>query len=231
MIDRGNTALVEGLESRLFLSAAPQVGGTVRGLVFTDGDGNGVRSRGEAGVPGITVFLDADASGTRDANEPAATTGSGGAYVFRGVAPGRYDVRVEVPEAASATGGGGAFVVVATGRRPVKVKPLGIAGTAEIRGTVSEIMGLELPQVVGPAVGVRVFMDANQDGRWQKGERWAKTDAAGHYAFTGLFAGDYPIFVRRKGWATRGGEFGAAVGGEFSNTGSASFQIYWLGPR
>src|SRR5437764_7707255 len=78
MIDWPNTALVEGLESRVFLSAAHQAGGAVRGMVFSDGDRNGVRSRGETGLPGITVVLDADASGTRNANEPATITGRTG---------------------------------------------------------------------------------------------------------------------------------------------------------
>jgi hypothetical protein len=227
MPNGGNSAQVEALESRLFLSAA--AGGTVRGLVFSDSNGDGARSKGEAGLRDFTVYLDANANATRDAGEATATTRANGSYQFRGVAPGSHAVRVELPFLAAATGDGAA-PVVAAGRRAARVEPLGVTGAGQIRGTVSEIMGVELPQVVGPAVAVRVFVDSNGDGRWQRRERSTRTDPAGHYAFTGLFAGDFRVIAHRKGWGTREQYFDATLGPAFSTTEFASFQIYWLGP-
>ena len=202
------------LESRLLMAAglpasalvaAPEASsvvavGTVRGRVFDDADRNGRRSGGEGGVGGVTVFLDADANGARHAEEPAVVTGADGSYVFAAVAAGEHLVRVELPQLASSAAGGDATVVAPrAGRRAVTAKSLAIFGTGAIRGTVTRISIPDYPEERRPARGFRVFVDRNRDGRWQKGERWAKTDAQGRYEMTDLFAGEYPVYTRRKG--------------------------------
>jgi hypothetical protein len=50
--------------------------------------------RRKAPAAGVAVFLDADADGVKDQNEPTATTGADGSYAFTGLVAGRYQVRV-----------------------------------------------------------------------------------------------------------------------------------------
>jgi hypothetical protein len=51
--------------------------GEIHGTKFVDANGNGVRNVGEAGLGGVTVYLDLDNDGVLDANEPRTTTASG----------------------------------------------------------------------------------------------------------------------------------------------------------
>jgi hypothetical protein len=69
-------------------------GVSIGGLIFDDGDGDGVRDEGEAGLGGREVYLDANDNGARDAGEQFALSGENGYYVFFGeLRPGTYHVR------------------------------------------------------------------------------------------------------------------------------------------
>lgn len=47
-----------------------------------------------------------------------------------------------------------------------------------------------------------VFLDADRDGQFDDGERWAGTDAEGNYEFTGLAPGEYVVSeILPQGWA------------------------------
>jgi subtilisin family serine protease len=70
--------------------------GFLLGVVYNDANANGNRQATEAGVPGITVFIDANNSGAVDAGDTVTTTNEHGAYVFTNVAPGQKLVRAIV---------------------------------------------------------------------------------------------------------------------------------------
>jgi len=72
--------------------APPLPAGTkmVMGRLFTRAPG----SRRKVAAAGVAVFLDANANGTRDANEPAVTSAANGFYAFTGLAAGKYQVRL-----------------------------------------------------------------------------------------------------------------------------------------
>ena len=70
--------------------------GTISGLKYHDADADGVRDPGEAGLPGWTLFLDADNDGRLDAGERSTVTGPTGAYTFADLRPGTYRL-AEVP--------------------------------------------------------------------------------------------------------------------------------------
>ncbi len=86
-------------------NAAIGAGGSqsIRGVVFTDQNGNGVLDDGEVGRPNVTVFLDLNRNGVLDAGDVTTVTVSGdipdtprvepsGEYSFTGLGPGLYDV-------------------------------------------------------------------------------------------------------------------------------------------
>ncbi len=130
-------AVVEGLESRLFLASAanasrkltgsastpgvpPPATGSINGQIFQDNNGNGTLDGLEPLIssPTVTVYLDLDNSGTFNAGD-AQTTSSGGSYSFTGLVDGSYSVGLVAPPtnfvrtntgfiAATVSGGGAA---------------------------------------------------------------------------------------------------------------------------
>ncbi|MEX2188054.1 MAG: Calx-beta domain-containing protein [Pirellulales bacterium] len=63
---------------------------TLSGFVYVDGNNNGVRETGEAGVPGVQVTLRrTDTTGTADVTM---LTGGDGSYSFANVTPGTYSI-------------------------------------------------------------------------------------------------------------------------------------------
>ena len=65
----------------------------VRGTVFEDVNGNGIRDEGEPGLEGYTVYADQNGNGLLDQDEVAVLTGPDGQYAFAGLAPGEYTIR------------------------------------------------------------------------------------------------------------------------------------------
>lgn len=115
--------LLEPLENRVLLDAAgwvPEDSGfsvedatgleEIRGVVWNDLDGNGIRDLGEPVLPAREVYLDLNQNGVRDkvaapwdglpadGLEPAGVTDPDGSYVFTGLPPGSYTVAVVAEE-------------------------------------------------------------------------------------------------------------------------------------
>jgi uncharacterized repeat protein (TIGR01451 family) len=61
-------------------------GVTLSGVKFNDANGNGVRDAGEAGIGGVTIFIDSNQNGALDVGERTTVTASDGSYSFFGVA-------------------------------------------------------------------------------------------------------------------------------------------------
>src|SRR5262249_11904610 len=66
---------------------------TISGDVYWDHDGNGIRSGGDKGLPGVTVFLDTNGNGQHDSNEIGTLTNDTGDYSFANVPTGTYVIR------------------------------------------------------------------------------------------------------------------------------------------
>src|SRR6516225_4208175 len=70
------------------LPSATSLTGTLTGVAFVDGNGNGVLDPGEATLPGVVVTLSGTASGSNKAVNVAAVTDANGDFTFQQVFPG-----------------------------------------------------------------------------------------------------------------------------------------------
>jgi subtilisin-like proprotein convertase family protein/subtilisin family serine protease len=70
---------------------------TITGVVFADHNNNGNQDAGEPGIPGRTVYVDADNDSALDAGETFVTTDAAGAYSLVNVVPGQRLVRTVLP--------------------------------------------------------------------------------------------------------------------------------------
>ena len=69
----------------------------ISGIEFEDTNGNGVQDVGEPGLPGVTIYLDANENGALDSGEETRLTGSDGSYAFLNLMPGIHTVRQHLP--------------------------------------------------------------------------------------------------------------------------------------
>ena len=167
--------------------------------LWSDSDGDGVQDGGELGLPGVTVEL-LDRGGAVIAT---AVTGADGSYLFEGLAPELYTVRVDattLPAGYSLTGDPDA---TADGQSSVTL--------AHGESDLSLDFGYRnatLPELSGT-----VFNDLDRDGLEEAGESGfagvsvelrdaadnvvatAFTDGSGNYTFSDLPNGDYTVAV------------------------------------
>jgi protocatechuate 3,4-dioxygenase beta subunit len=84
--------------------------GTIKGKKFLDASGNGLNlvagthSPADTPMAGVTIYIDADNDGVKDAGEHATVTAADGGYQFTGLTPGTYIVREVVPAGYVRTG-------------------------------------------------------------------------------------------------------------------------------
>lgn len=209
---------IESLEGRV-VPAAPLVSyvmsgtasTTITGTVYEDLDQNGIRSGGENGVSGWTVFLDLDNSGTlnRDAAgdlEPSALTNKDGDYVLGHLMPGTYRVAEIVQPGWEPTAP--AFQdITAIKDKDTKANFFNFSG-GSIIGTVWNDLNHDGVRATDPSTGAftepglsgwGVFLDLNNNKTPDLAEPITTTDAEGRYAFNNLPPGDYEVTEVKPG--------------------------------
>ena len=80
----------------LTINSAP-LPASISGVVYDDWTNNGIRDKGEAGLQGWRVFLDANHDGTWESSEASVFTDVYGNFKFNNLNPGSYSVLV-VPQ-------------------------------------------------------------------------------------------------------------------------------------
>jgi hypothetical protein len=187
---------VTGLQ---FGTAATNRVATISGAVFADSIGNGQVDTNEPGVPGCVVYLDADNDAVLDPGERRYVT-QNGTFTFAALPPGTHVVRAVTPDGYRPTlPDGGAYVVNVSANQSVTGRNFAFAppGTAgAITGRLFTDVNVNRARDAGDALRTgTVYIDANNDGQLQSGERTAFAGSAitGFYSFTGLAPGTYVI--------------------------------------
>lgn len=213
---RRRAFLLELLENRQLMA------GDITGTVFNDLNANGVDDPVENGLPGWTVFVDTNNSGTYNPGEPFAVTDVDGKYGIAGVPAGTVTI-YEVPQDGFAPTPG--FTdhqsVSVRDNKTTRVKFPNVTApivNGTIVGTVFEDDNENLTKDSGEhgLVGWTMFIDTNGDGSLTTGEPTAVTDADGDYLFADVPAGLANVYE------VPAGGFMPTVGGLFPTTGAST---------
>jgi len=175
--------------------------GDISGMKFNDLNGNGVLDPSEAGIAGLTVYIDANQNGAFDPGEMSTTTDADGNYTFADLIAGRtYRIR-QVP----------ADGIVQTTPNPADIDleededvtdvNFGDFYLISISGAkFQDINGDGTRDVGDPGVqGWTVYLDANDNGMLDPGEVSTTTDADGNYTFADLGPGTYLVREVQQG--------------------------------
>jgi protocatechuate 3,4-dioxygenase beta subunit len=172
-------------------------GNRISGRAFTDLNYNGVLDAEEPGLPGVTIFLDANGNFQLDAGEVSSTTDSNGNYSFTNLPAGTYRVRAVTPTGFFRTTSNPADSVVSNGSilTGVNFGNYSVAATNRLSGRAFNDLNFNGIQDSGePGLpGLTVFLDTNNNGVLDGGETNTTTDASGNYSFSNLAAGTYRV--------------------------------------
>jgi len=176
--------------------------GSISGLKFNDGNGNGTQDAEETGLSGWQIFLDANGNNSLDSGETAVNTDNSGNYSFSNLNPGTYNVR-EVQQ---------------TGWRQTTTNPAPVnLGSGESRSGINfgnfqniSISGRKFNDLNNNGVldaqepllpNWQIFLDANSNDSLDAGEVNTSTDSFGGYSFANLGPGTYQVReVNQPGW-------------------------------
>ena len=203
----GRTAsvtLASGDDDRT-LDAGVYIPATIGDFVWEDVNGNGIQDNGELGIAGVTVQLHSGGTGVA-----STVTDADGFYQFTGVRPGSYSLLINDPVYQPTLPNQGFDDTKDSDFIPSPA-PLGWTGSYQIVSGQNETSidaGLYRPA----SLGDRVFLDADNDGRFDIGEVGVGgvtvrllsrdgltvigtdvTDGAGLYGFGALAPGDYRV--------------------------------------
>lgn len=171
-------------------------------IFYQDKNGNHTFDSVDIPLDGVTAYVDLNANGQFDANEPSDETEADGQVGFTGLGPGNYRTRFIMPAGWNIGSIAADYVdAVVTSAKGV-ADSIAVISNSVVMGNVWTDSDADGQRDVGEIGrnGVRVYIDSDDDGR-PSGEPTATTDAAGNYRIivpTRLNNTD--IVVRRVGY-------------------------------
>jgi uncharacterized protein (DUF2141 family) len=177
---------------------------SISGTVFLDKNANGKLDSGETGIAGVKVYIDVNQNGVLDTGEATATTDSSGKFKFTNLPAGSYRVRQVLPSGKVLVAPSAGYLPVTlaagqnlAGENFADVVPGAVSGTVYIDQNQDKTR--EISEV--GASGWKVYLDLNNNGKFDSGEPSATTGSSGSYSFTGLIPRSYVVrLASRSGW-------------------------------
>ena len=210
--------------------AAPPALAMISGQVFNDTLGGGARTADSTGIGSVRLFIDTNQNGVLDVGEPSLRTDDTGHYSFRNLTGGTYRVREIIPTGYRSSN-------TTTGYFDLKVSA-GTTGTQDFALTHKTLISGSIfaASSTGQALtgtslaGWRVFVDWNNDGKFESTENSKLTDQWGHFTFQSIDAGTYTLrAVRPDGYVqtlptNNGGVLMTNVAGQIKSNVNFSFK-------
>lgn len=175
-----------------FANGVPSVG-NVLGNVWNDANGDGLRSATDAGIAGVTVYVDVNLNGAIDSGEPVRTTDANGSYEVTGIRSGLHKVVEVLP----------ATFITAEGLTTTRLTNVQNGGSAivdffnlvPVTGSVSGVLwhdangnGLQDSSEVCLS-GWTVYVDVNRNGLVDGTDIQTLTSSVGGYTLAGVAYG------------------------------------------
>ena len=177
------------------------------GVKFNDLNGNGVWDVGEPALPGWTIWLDTNNDGTPD---QTTQTDISGYFQFTGLAAGQYMVgEVQQTGWTQTAPAGDTYTVTVDPNAPSMSILFGNqqSGGPTYDGNIcgskwNDLNGDSIPDASEPYLANwTIYLDMNQNNRWDPGEPSQLTDVSGSFEFTGLAVGSYRVTEEiQPGW-------------------------------
>jgi len=187
-----------------FASSIPRAdGGAISGYVWDDLNANGAKDGSESNyLNRAQVYLDLNNDGHLESGEPSVRSRTNGNYTFTGVAAGTYRVRINPPAGYRRTYPLPTFSwntgIIAGGH--AGGKRFGITQKVKIAGVVFNDGNGNGTKDSGEGgrAGFFIWIDTDQDGLFDTGERSTSSDANGNFVFDNLAAGTHNVTIANK---------------------------------
>ncbi|MEG3986022.1 SdrD B-like domain-containing protein [Microcoleus sp. S28C3] len=201
-LTNSDVTLFFGITSETTVVIPPTPTFNISGSRVNDINRNGIQDSGELGIANVTIFIDADRNGVRDATEASTVTDASGNFKFTNLSRGNYAVTEMVPSGSTTTTANPVNVTLTnsdvtlffgiTSETTVVIPP---TPTFNISGSrVNDINrnGIQDSGELGIA-NVTIFIDADRNGVRDATEASTVTDASGNFKFTNLSQGNYTV--------------------------------------
>jgi len=194
--DDGDVTVPNGAAGKATPIGLYRLGG-IRGTLRYDGDGDGDVDPTEPPLEHRSIYLDLDGDGAPGAADPQTTTDEDGAYVFEGLTPGIYTVRMDdlAYGHVSFPDTGAQDIIVPSGEVVENVDFAYHWPVTEIHGAVWRDLDENNVRDPGdPGLPDRkVFLDKDGSGTWNPLEPMVLTSDDGTYVFERVVPGAYTI--------------------------------------
>jgi uncharacterized protein (DUF2141 family) len=176
---------------------------SLSGFSFDDTNQNGQFDSGEKKTSGKTIFLDTNNNGKLDSGEKSVVSDSNGNFSFTKLPAGTYHVRRVFPSGYTYStqlidvtlADGQAIAGLTIGSKSSAAPPPPPPQSGTISGFCFNDTDKDgaFDNSDAKTSGKTVFLDTNNNGKLDSGEKSQVTNSSGNFAFSGLVAGTYHV--------------------------------------